>query len=65
MNLAAASADTRRDGFAIAGGRRGLLPLPIEKDFWVCWTLGRLFSLPEFQSHLLFKAAPACPRSTA
>ena len=27
----------------------------IEKDFWVCWILKRLFSIPAFQSHLLFK----------
>ena len=55
MNLATASADTRRDALAIAGERRGLLPLLIEKDFWVCWTLGRLFALPGFHDHLLFK----------
>ncbi len=55
MNLATESADTRRDAFAIAGEKRGLLPLLIEKDFWVCWTLKRLFSLPEFRGHLLFK----------
>ena len=55
MNLAAEPASSRRDAFAIAGERLGLLPLVIEKDFWVCWTLKRLFSLPEFQDHLLFK----------
>lgn len=55
MNLAAESAETRRDAFTIAGERRGLLPLLIEKDFWVCWTLERLFALPEFREHLLFK----------
>ncbi len=55
MNLAAESAETRRDAFTIAGERRGLLPLLIEKDFWVCWTLARLFALPEFRGHLLFK----------
>ncbi|MCH8044219.1 MAG: nucleotidyl transferase AbiEii/AbiGii toxin family protein [Planctomycetes bacterium] len=27
----------------------------VEKDFWVCWTLKRLFSLDEFGSHLTFK----------
>lgn len=27
----------------------------IEKDFWVCWCLKRLFLLPEFQGHLTFK----------
>jgi len=55
MNLAIESADTRRDAFAIAGEKRGLLPVLIEKDFWVCWTLERLFALPEFREHLLFK----------
>lgn len=60
MNLAAESTDTRRDAFAIAGEKRGLLPLliekdHIEKDYWVCWTLERLFTLPEFREHLLSK----------
>ena len=32
------------------------LQLPIvEKDFWVVWTLERLFSLPDLHSHLTFK----------
>jgi len=55
MNLAIESEGTRRDAFVIAGERRGLLPLVIEKDFWVCWTLERLFVLPGFGKHLLFK----------
>ena len=55
MSLAAEPAASRRDAFAIAGERRGLLPLLIEKDFWVCWTLERLFALPEIGEHLLFK----------
>ena len=55
MDLATEPAGSRRDMFTIAGERRGLLPLVIEKDFWVCWTLGRLFSLPRFSPYLLFK----------
>ena len=55
MNLATEPAGSRRDAFAIAAERRGLLPLVIEKDFWVCWTLERLFALPDFAGHLLFK----------
>lgn len=27
----------------------------IEKDFWVVWTLGRLFSIEDLKSHLTFK----------
>jgi hypothetical protein len=26
-----------------------------EKDFWVCWTLGKLFSITELKDHLTFK----------
>lgn len=55
MNLATEPEGSRRDAFVIAAERRGLLPLVIEKDFWVCWTLGQLFALPDFGEHLLFK----------
>jgi len=30
-------------------------PLIMEKDFWVCWTLNRLFNLPDLQEHLVFR----------
>jgi len=55
MNLAIELEGSRRDAFMIAAERRSLLPLVIEKDFWVCWTLGQLFALPDFGEHLLFK----------
>ena len=35
--------------------RRGLLPVMVEKDFWVSWTLAVLFAHPEFRSQLVFK----------
>ena len=35
--------------------RLGLTPASIEKDFWVCWTLRELFSLPQWGGHLTFK----------
>lgn len=41
--------------FAAVAGQRGLLPEIIEKDFWVCWTLKRLFSLPDLPAGLIFK----------
>ncbi len=47
--------EERRQYFDEAATRRGLLPQIIEKDFWVCWTLRRLFSLDEFRKHLTFK----------
>jgi len=36
-------------------GRRGLLPVMVEKDFWVSWSLGVLFMHPEFGDQLVFK----------
>jgi hypothetical protein len=33
----------------------GVTPQLIEKDFWVCWILKTLFSLPASGSHLTFK----------
>jgi hypothetical protein len=27
----------------------------LEKDFWVCWTLGELFTLPGISEHIIFK----------
>lgn len=33
----------------------GLAPILIEKDFWVCWTLRRLFAVDLLKGHLIFK----------
>ena len=38
-----------------AAGRLGLVPLIVEKDFWVCWTLARIFETPALVPHLVFK----------
>jgi Nucleotidyl transferase AbiEii toxin, Type IV TA system len=35
--------------------RRGLLPVMVEKDFWVSWTLAVLFTHQEFGEQLVFK----------
>lgn len=47
--------EERRLYFEQASVRLGLSAQVIEKDFWVCWTLRRLFSLDEFRGHLTFK----------
>lgn len=41
--------------FQEAAARRGLAALVIEKDFWVCWTLRRVFELPTLGEQLIFK----------
>lgn len=37
-----------------AAGRRGLAPVVLEKDFWVCWLLGVIFN-SQFADILVFK----------
>ncbi len=45
----------RVDLFQTVATNRGLNAAIIEKDFWVCWTLNCLFTLPRFPAGLLFK----------
>ena len=47
-------ADERRLYIEQAAARRNLLPVIMEKDFWVCWLLGVLFA-SEFADILVFK----------
>lgn len=48
-------ANDRAELFTITGTGHGLSSAIIEKDFWVCWTLKRVFSLPNPPAGLLFK----------
>jgi len=41
--------------FSQAASQTGLPVALIEKDFWVCWMLGQLWSLPRAAPHLIFK----------
>ena len=45
----------RMDLFLATARRLGLTAEIIEKDFWVCWALKRLFTLPDPPAGLLFK----------
>ena len=38
-----------------AGAKLNLSEVAVEKDFWVCWTLQRLFELAEWGEHLTLK----------
>lgn len=44
----------RRDLFTEASIRRGIAAAIVEKDFWVCWTLKRIFELTDGK-HIVFK----------
>ena len=45
----------RRAYFEVEAHDLDIMPQLIEKDFWVCWILKILFSLPSVGSHLTFK----------
>ncbi|MBI4611075.1 MAG: nucleotidyl transferase AbiEii/AbiGii toxin family protein [Candidatus Rokubacteria bacterium] len=53
--IARLPASERADLFTEAAGRRGLVPAILEKDFWVCWMLKRIFALPGTNPSLIFK----------
>src|SRR5271157_5472466 len=54
-DIARLPAADRADLFVVTGTGRGLTSAMIEKDFWVCWTLKRLFTLSDPPAGLLFK----------
>lgn len=54
-DIARLSAADRAELFVVTGTGRGLTSEMIEKDFWVCWTLKRLFTLTNPPTELLFK----------
>lgn len=47
--------EQRAQLFNAAAQKLGIGPVALEKDFWVCWTLRELFTLPGISEHLIFK----------
>lgn len=45
----------RSELFEASASRRRLQPAIIEKDFWVCWLLKKLFNAPELTGKMVFK----------
>lgn len=45
----------RKDLFSETASQRGMTPAVVEKDFWVTWTLGKIFSNSDLSSVLKFK----------
>jgi hypothetical protein len=41
--------------FRASAEKRDLVPAIIEKDFWVCWLLKKLFNAPELKGKMVFK----------
>jgi hypothetical protein len=57
------SSNERQRYFVQTAERMGLGPQVIEKDFWVCWTLRELFSLPDIGSMLIFKGGTSLSKA--
>lgn len=53
--IAAGSASDRRDLFSESANRLGMDAAVIEKDFWVCWILKRLFADRQLKEQMVFK----------
>src|SRR5271166_1432542 len=43
--------------------RMHLQAASVEKDFWICWTLRKLFALPEIGPHLTFKGGTSLSKA--
>lgn len=49
------SIDERKELFSETAARRNMQPAIVEKDFWVCWTLSKLFGHEQLAKLLMFK----------
>lgn len=59
------SEDRKRMVCEQAQNKLGLPPATIEKDFWVCWTLKKLFDLPGWGSRITFKGGTSLSKGWA
>jgi len=55
--VAQLSAKERTELFSESAAKKGINPAIIEKDFWVCWVLQKIFSEPSLKNKLLFNSA--------
>lgn len=53
--IATSTAEERADLFRATADRMDFHPVNVEKDFWICWLLKHLFSIPELDGWLTFK----------
>ena len=53
----------RAEAFQEAAAQLGFSQAIIEKDFWVCWSLDKLFALPSFGNHLIFKGGTSLSKA--
>ena len=62
-DIARQSQEARAELFQQAAAQMGVRPIVIEKDFWVCWTLKRVFNLEGFQTGFIFKGGTSLSKA--
>lgn len=62
-NIARFTANQRAELFSETAMRKGIGPAIIEKDFWVCWVLRRLFAIESISARLLFKGGTSLSKA--
>ncbi|MEL7204729.1 MAG: nucleotidyl transferase AbiEii/AbiGii toxin family protein [Pseudomonadota bacterium] len=55
--------EQRDEAFQEAAAQLGMSKAIIEKDFWVCWSLKQLFTLPSFGDHMIFKGGTSLSKA--
>lgn len=61
--LAKSDAQERADLFGETAARKGIPAALIEKDFWVCWALRRLFGLEGIGAQIIFKGGTSLSKA--
>lgn len=61
--VASIAAEKRAELFSETAMRKGIGPAIIEKDFWVCWVLSRLFAKESISQRLLFKGGTSLSKA--
>jgi predicted nucleotidyltransferase component of viral defense system len=61
--IAIGPAADRRDLFRESASRLGMNPAIVEKGFWVCWILKRLFAAPALKDQMVFKGGTSLSKA--
>ena len=57
------SPEQRDEAFQEAAVQLGMSKSIVEKDFWVCWSVNRLFALTSFGDHMIFKGGTSLSKA--
>lgn len=57
------TAEHRDEAFRQTAAELGFARAIVEKDFWICWSLHHLFTLPSFGDHMIFKGGTSLSKA--